>query len=235
MKTIGIVGGTGPDSTAEYYRALVALSRERLGDGIPRILVNSLDGDRAAELFGFVGGGRHDELAAALVDEVALLATAGADLALLASNTLHVVFDEVGAGSPIPLISIVEAACMAAVEQGVHRPALLATTFTVQADLYRPVFGPRGIDVMHPGTADQHLIHDIYVRELLHAQFVPQSRDALLGVVARMQAEQRIDGVILGGTELPLLLTGARWHGIPFLDTGRLHAAAALDAAVRST
>lgn len=231
VKAIGIVGGTGPDSTAEYYRAFVALSRARPGTVMPRIIVDSIDGDHAAQLLQLVGAGRLEELAQEILREVHILATAGAELGMLASNTLHIAFDAVAAASPIPLVNIVDATGDAAAERGVRRPGLLATSFTVAADLYQTALRRRGIEVISPDVKDQERVHAIYVGELLEARFEPTSRDELLAIVARMREQHGIDGLILGGTELPLLLTDPSWRGLPFLDTGRLHVAAALSIA----
>ena len=150
------------------------------------------------------------------------LARAGADFGALAANTPHIVFDQLRARSPIPLISIVEATCDRARELGLKRVTLFGTRFTMQAGFYPEVFAGSGIDLVIPGQADQDYIHEKYMDELLQNIFLPETRQGLLAIVDRMKARDGIDGLILGGTELPLILRGAE-SDIPFLDTTRIH------------
>jgi len=141
MKTIGIVGGLGPESTIEYYRFLIAAYQERQPDGsFPSIIINSLDLQRGLAL---VTANQLDELAAFLADGVESLARAGASFGLMAANTPHIVFDEVQRRSPIPLLSIVEAAREAAQQLSLTRLALLGTGFTMKGRFYPEVFSPR--------------------------------------------------------------------------------------------
>lgn len=169
---------------------------------------------------------RREELVADLLAELRTLEASGAEIGLLASNTLHVVFDELKDASPIPLVSIVEAAAEAAT--GLVRLGLFATTFTIRADLYRPVFARRGIEVVAPTERDQELIQRAYFEELTAGTFLPETRDRLLDIADRMGADHELDGIILGGTELPLLLPEESRSGVRFLDTGRIHAEAAV-------
>ena len=224
MRTLGIVGGTGPDSTAAYYGAIVEISRQRSAGGYPRLLIASLGSGDGARLLELAAADRREDLTACLLAELRTLASAGAEIGLLASNTLHIVFDELAAVSPIPLVSIVEAAAEAAV--GFRRLGLFATRFTMQADLYRPVFARRGIEIIAPSDDDQALIHRTYMDELIAGSFRPETRAQLLDVAARMRAAHDVDGIILGGTELALLLPDKSWDGVRFLDTGRIHAEA---------
>ncbi|HYK95629.1 MAG TPA: amino acid racemase [Candidatus Dormibacteraeota bacterium] len=224
MRTLGIVGGTGPDSTAEYYRTIVEISRARAAGGYPRILITSVSSVEGTRVIELVSADRRRELVARLLAELRTLEAAGAEIGLLASNTLHVVFDELQTVSPIPLVSIVEAAAEAAT--GSVRLGLFATTFTIRADLYRPVFARRGIEVVAPSAMDQELIHRAYFEELTAGMFLPVTRDRLLDIADRMVAAHDLDGIILGGTELPLLLPEESRTGLRFLDTSRIHAEA---------
>lgn len=221
MATLGIIGGIAPESTIQYYRLIVAAYREQRGDGAyPSILINSIDLKRLLDL---AAAERLAELTEYLLRELERLARAGADVALFASNTPHLVFEEVRSRAPIPLISIVEAACAAAEAQGLTRVGLLGTRFTMQARFYPDVFARAGISVVVPDADEQRWVHDRYVSELIPAIFRPETREQMLALVGRMKARDGIDGVILGGTELPLLLpdTGG---GLPLLDTTRIHA-----------
>jgi aspartate racemase len=226
MKTAGIVGGIAPESTIQYYRLMISIYRERKGDGsYPSILINSIDMKTMLDL---IGSGDLVGVTKYLVAEVERLARAGAAFALLASNTPHIVFDEIQRQSPIPLLSIVEAACAAAQELSLKRVGLFGTRFTMQGRFYPEVFSSRGITVITPDTAAQEYIHGKYMSELVNGLFLPDTRDRMLEIVARLRAEKGIDGLVLGGTELPLLFSGVDGEGFPFLDTTRIHAESAV-------
>lgn len=221
MRTIGIVGGIAPESTIAYYRQLVARLRERLGDGsYPPIVINSID---MTHMLALIGDGRTAELVAYLTGEVWKLAAAGAEVGLFASNTPHIVFDEVQRESPIPLVSIVDAAAAAAEARGLKRLALLGTRFTMRGRFYPAVFAARQIALVPPYPDEQTYVHDRYMGELVLGVFTPETRAGVLALVERMRERDEIDGVILGGTELPLLLGDTTRAPLPFLDTTQLH------------
>lgn len=175
-----------------------------------------------------VSAGEIADLVRFLSAEIRKLAAAGADLALLASNTPHLVFDELESSSPIPLISIVRSTCEAAKALGLKTVGLIGTRFTMQGKFYPDVFAKAGITVVVPGEEDQFYTHDKYMSELVNAKFLPETRRGLLAVVERMKEQKQIEGVILGGTELPLLLRDAGSLGIPLLDTTTIHVEAAV-------
>jgi aspartate racemase len=221
VQTAGIVGGIGPESTVDYYRAIVALYRSRKGDGsYPPLIVNSID---LQKVLAFVADGQLEPLTSYLADAIERLAAAGADFAVLASNTPHVVFGALARRSPIPLISIVEAAAAAARARRLKRLGLIGTRSTMQGAFYPQAFERAGMAIVSPSAAEQTRIHDIYMNELVPGIFRDESRAALLEIVSSIQAREKIDGLILGGTELPLLLRGHDTPGLPFLDTARLH------------
>ncbi|MBI3636740.1 MAG: amino acid racemase [Candidatus Rokubacteria bacterium] len=221
MKMLGIVGGTAPESTIEYYRLIVAAYRHRAGDGsYPSLLINSID---LKHMLALIAGDRLAEVTRFLLAEVERLARAGAEFGLLASNTPHIVFDDLRRQSPIPLISIVETACDAARALGLTRVGLIGTRFTMQGHFYAEVFAPRGIALCVPASPDREYIHDKYMGELVNGIFRPDTRDAVFAIVERLRTAEGIQGVILAGTELPLLLGDGAGRGIPFLDTTRLH------------
>jgi aspartate racemase len=217
MKTLGIVGGIAPESTIDYYRQLIA-------GGLRSILINSIDIDR---LLGLAANDL-DTLGDWLVEEVARLERAGADIGLLAANTPHIVFDDVRKRSSLPLISIVEAARDEALSRGMKRVAILGTRFTMLGRFYRDVFRAAGIEIVPPDADDLAFIHDTYVNELVKAVFQPAKRERVLQIVEKMKP---IDGVLLAGTELPLLLRTDLHDGVPLLDTTRIHVSAAIRAA----
>ena len=220
MKMLGIVGGIAPGSTVDYYQQLIASYRAEKGDNsYPSILINSIDVTR---MLGLVADGRRDELIAYLGDAIARLGRGGADFALLASNTPHVVFDDLRRRSPIPLLSIVEAACEEAAARGFRSVGLLGTRFTMVGRFYPEVFAARGIAVQPPDPGDLEYVHAKYVGELVNNEFRADTRERVLQVIGRLAAAG-VDGVLLAGTELPLLLRDGQDPGVPLLDTTRIH------------
>ena len=227
VATLGIVGGIGPESTIEYYRTVIRAYQERHGASAqPSIVINSVD---AHEMLGLFGAGRIPEAIEFLLGALRRLADAGASAGIIAANTPHVVFDEVQARSPIPLVSIVTATCDFVRAAGWKSPALFGTRYTMGGHFYQDVFARAGIEILLPDEADQAYIHDKYMTELIRTQFLDATRDGLTAIVARMKAQRAIDAVILGGTELPLVLRGKEAAGVPLVDTTQVHARAAVD------
>jgi aspartate racemase len=227
MKTLGIVGGIAPESTIEYYRSIIALYRSRRSDGsYPALIINSID---MQKMLGMIGAGELAGVAQYLLDEVRKLASAGADFGLFASNTPHIVFDAIRRESPIPLLSIVESACRAATALGMKKVGLIGTRFTMQGTFYPEVFSRHAVGLVVPDAADQEYVHDKYMGELVSGVYLPETRDGLVAVVERLKQREGIDGLILGGTELPLILRGAAVTGVPWLDTTRIHAEEAVE------
>src|ERR1700730_3737704 len=226
MKTLGMIGGVGPESTIDYYKNIIALYRERKRDGTyPQFVINSINLTKGID---FVNANDLAGMAGFLLEEIAKLPLAGAEFGLIAANTPHIVFDAIAPKSPIPLISIVEATCAHAKAQKLKRLALFGTRYTMQADFYPKVFSREGIELVVPDPKDQDYIHDKYLNELVPGIFLPETRAGLLEIVDRLTAKVDIDGVILAGTELPLILCDPVHNGIPFLDTMKIHAQAAV-------
>jgi aspartate racemase len=227
MKILGIVGGIGPESTIDYYRTLVASWQRRKPDGsYPCVIINSIDAERLVSCF---KRGDLESAARELKIAVRRLADAGADVGLIAANTPHLVFDEVADAATIPLISIVDAACRAAESYGIQRPGLFGTRFTMQATFYPETFRRAGMTIVVPSPEEQDFIHDKYMTELINGMFLDETRTRLEAIVAAMQQRDGIDGVILGGTELPLILKEPTCAGIPVLDTTRIHVESAIE------
>ena len=227
MQTIGLIGGIAPGSTIDYYRLLMEGYRARQPDGSqPLILINSIDLQYFLRL---VSSGDRHRLVDYLVPELDKLARAGADFGLFASNTPHLVFDDVNAQSPIPLVSIVEAAGVAASAQGLTSVGLLGTRFTMEGGFYPSVFARYGVTVTVPSADDRTYVHDHYLGELVRGVFHDSTRAGMMAVIGRMRAEAGIEAVVLGGTELPLLFRDGPAPGLPLLDTTQLHVDAVLD------
>lgn len=221
MKTVGVIGGIGPESTIEYYRQLIAAYQAQKRDGsYPPIVINSVNMKVLVNLFE-----ANDLLHVTeyLVGAIQKLAGGGAEYGLLAANTPHIVFDEVHRRSPIPLVSIVEATCEAAQALGLKRLGLFGTRFTMQGQFYPQVFSRAEIALVVPQPQEQTYIHDKYMNELVKGIILTETRQRLLSMVDRLKEQEGIEGLILGGTELPLILGDGTYHDIPFLDTTRIH------------
>jgi len=226
MKTVGIVGGLGPESTIDYYRSIISVYRRRVTDGsYPSIIIISLDVDKALRL---VSSNHLEQLAEYLAASIRKLSDAGADFALLSANTPHVVFNEVRRLSPLPLISIVEATCQEVKRRGLKSVGLLGTRFTMSGRFYPEIFEKQDIALVPPSLEEQAYIHDKYVNELVNGVFLPETRNRLQEIIATQKQRDRVEGVILAGTELPLVLCAESVEGLPLLDTTQIHVNAAV-------
>jgi len=228
VKTIGIVGGIGPESTIDYYRLLLARAPEFAGTGSPQIVINSVDFWAMRRV---LEAGDDAGLADMLVREIDVLERAGAGLAIIAANTPHMVFDRVQPRVALPLVSIVEATREAAEAQGLRRLGLLGTRFTMLGTYYGEAFTKRGMAVVAPDRPDLDYVHDKYVGELVEGTFLDATRGGLVAVIERLRKNAGVDGIILGGTELPLILRGVPFD-LPLLDTTRIHVDAVLKTAL---
>jgi aspartate racemase len=219
MKIAGIIGGIGPESTIEYYRQILAAFRERKPDaGAPQIVVNSVDMKQMLTLIA-----AHDlaRLTEFLTAEVQRLARAGAQVGLISAVTPHLVFDEIQ--SPIPLISIVQATSDAAKALGLMKLGLFGTRFTMQARFFPDVLAKNGIALAVPAPEQQDYIHQVYFGELVQGTIRPETRERLLAIVDQMRRNEGIEGLIIGGTDLSVILADVPDQGIPFLDATRIH------------
>jgi aspartate racemase len=222
MTTVGIVGGLGPESTVDYYRRLLEAWEREDPSTAPSIVIDSLDVRRALHL---VASDR-PALTEYLLASLRRLAGAGVDFAAMTANTPHIVFDELAARSPVPLVSIVEVCAQDAQRRGLRRLALLGTRFTMEAPFYPVVCARYGVAVVPPNEAEQAWVHERYVGQLLRGEFRDDTRREFISLITRLRDEERIDGIILGGTELPLLLPSPVIADLPALDTTALHVAA---------
>jgi aspartate racemase len=230
VKRIGILGGTSPESTVTYYRRITREYTRRFGDhGYPEILIYSVTFQRFID---WMRSGDWKALAGAVAEGLCALSDAGAELGLIATNTLHRVFDEVAASVPIPLISILDVVSDRLNELGCQHAALLGTKITMSSSFYPEHLSRRGIETVVPTTAEQDAINRAIFDELSRGLITPESK-ALLAAVADRLIEDGADAVVLGCTELPLLIEQDDLPvPVPVLDTTILHADAALEAAI---
>jgi len=232
MKTIGMIGGIGPESTIEYYRLINASYAERITDGsYPLMMINSIDLQKLRQM---AEADERAEMTECLVSEIQKLARAGAEFGFLAANTPHMVFEEVHRQSPVPLISIVEATCKAAKGRSLEKLGLFGTRMTMQGRFYPDVFSREGIALAVPDEHDQVYIHHVYFNELVKGKVLQETRQRLLKIVDRLKEREGIQGLILGGTELSLIFRDDTVCDIPVLDTTKIHAKAIVDEALAS-
>lgn len=220
MKTLGLIGGTGPESTIEYYRLLIEAYREQQDGNYPSIIINSVN---LKLLLALMNANKLDEFAQELAGAVERLAAAGADFAAFTANTPHIVFDEVQRRSRIPLVSIVEATSEKVQALDLKRVGLFGTGFTMHGKFYPEVFSRAGMVLVTPNEEEQSYIHEKYIGELLNNLFLPETRERLLAIADELKAREGIEALILGGTELPLLLKDELHNGMPLLDTTKIH------------
>ena len=220
MKTLGLIGGTGPESTIDYYRLLTAQYREKMDGASPPVIINSVDLKR---MIAWMSANELDKVTDYLVGEFETLEKAGVDFAALTANTAHIVFDELKQRVNLPLISIVEAACERAQALNLKSVGLFGTRYTMQAPFYPKVFSRTSIKLVTPNEEEQDYIHDKYFNELLKDTFLPETRTKFLAIADEMRARDGIEALILGGTEIPLLLRTEEHNGIQLLDTTRIH------------
>ncbi len=219
MTSVGLVGGLGPESTIDYYRRIIERWQRRDPTTTPPMVIDSLDPNRALYLV------QHDvrELFDYILGSVRRLAGAGVDFIAITANTPHLLFDELARASSCPMISIVEVCAEEARRRGITRPLILGTRFTMEAPFYPEVLARFSIAVVTPGDEERRWVHERYVTELLKGDFRAETRDAFLVLIAQLREREGIDAVILGGTELPLLLGMKTIAGLPVLDTTELH------------
>ncbi len=225
MKKIGIIGGLGPESTIDYYRLILDLYRkEKTEKEGPEIIIYSLNFNK---VFRIMETMRWDKLKDLLVDAVKSISKAGADFALIASNTPHIVFEQVKALSPIPMLSIVEETCKVIECLSLKKVGLFGTQITMQSDYYQKVFERYSITIAVPKKHEQEYIHKKITTELLFGKILEETRKGLLSIVEKMIERNSIQGLILGCTEIPLILTKDDF-GITFFNTSKIHAESAV-------
>ena len=228
MKTIGLIGGMSWESTAIYYRVINQEVQKRLG-GVhsARLVMFSVD---FAELEELQRADRWDEATKLMVDAGRTLARAGAELLLICTNTMHRMADEVEQGAGIPLLHICDPAARKAKAEGLSRVALLGTAYTMEQSFYKDRLRAHGLDVIVPDEVDRAVAHRVIYEELVCGKIEQASRKACREIIARLVARSA-QGIILGCTELPLLIKPED-SAVPLFDTTTLHALAAVDLAL---
>jgi aspartate racemase len=220
-KKIGVIGGVGPESSVEYYRLIIKRFRERLNtQDYPEIVINSIN---MTEMLSYVFDNRLDKLVDFLSAKIKVLEDAGADYGAIASNTPHIVFDRLAERVRLPLISIVEETCKVIHEKKLPRVGLLGTKSTMTNGFYNRAAKELGIEIIIPRSDKQDYIHEKYMSELVLNKILPETKQQLINIIRNLIEKESIKGVILGGTELPLILSQDDFSDIEIFDTTKIH------------
>lgn len=224
MRTIGMLGGMSWESTTEYYRLANQLVRDRRGGlrSAP-LLLHSVDFAEVAEM---QRRGQWDDAGHYLAERAVGLETAGADVIVLCTNTMHIVADRIEAAVTVPFLHIVDVTAEAVRAAGLTRVGLLGTAFTMEQDFYADRMAERGVELVVPDADDRATVHRVIFDELVLGVLSEESRSAYLDVVARL-ADRGAQGVVLGCTEIELLLSPDDCP-LPAFPTTRLHVEAAV-------
>lgn len=230
MQKIGLIGGIGPESTVSYYRQLVQGVKQREGEhALPRLSIETLN---AFQVFALCKQEKYDDLAAYVLEAIHSLAAAGAKCAALTGNTPIIVFEQLKAASPIPLVSAIEATVFEAKKRGIKTVGLLGTVFTMTNTFFVIPFEREGIKVVVPSASEIKYIQAKIESELEHGVVTGETRTGLVKIIADMKDRAGIEQIVLGCTELPLILSDAT-SPVPCLDTVAIHVAALIEEIVK--
>jgi len=227
-KTIGILGGVSPESTITYYEHIVRTYCERYGDhSYPEILIYSVS---FQTIMDWQREKMWDKIEKSLTNGIIRLNKGGADFGLIASNTMHFVFKKVQKRSPIPLISIIDATAEKIKKEGIDTVGLLGTAFTMSQGFYKEKLLHSGINVLVPREKEQKYINRVIHKELINGKVIPRSKEGFLKIIKSL-VDRRAQGVILGCTEIPLLVRDEDSR-VKLFDTTEIHADEALSYAI---
>lgn len=220
VKKVGLVGGIGPASTLDYYKGITEGYRMKIGgDNYPPMIIDSLN---LAEMYSLVSNKQWDEFTNRFVDSIKNLAAGGANFAAMAANTAHIVFDDINRQSPLPIISIVDETCKTAQSKNCKSVVIFGTAFTMSSGLYSNAFAKYGIDAFVPTEEEQKAIHNIIFPNLQEGIVLPEEKRIMLQIANRILAEKNADALVLGCTELPLIIQENDLD-VLLLDTTQIH------------
>ena len=220
MKKIGLVGGTGPESTLMYYKELnTRIDRMTGGAAMPDIAIESVNFRRA---WGYVAAGQYDLLADYLAEKVNSLRLGGAEVISLTAGTMHIVLEDLLRKTEVPLVSIPRAVCREALERGYRKIGLLGTIFTMEQDYMKTDFREAGIEVVIPEKADRELVAKRILEELENGIVKESTLQEFREIIRKMRDRDGIEAVVLGCTELPMILNPDNCP-VPCLDSVEIH------------
>jgi aspartate racemase len=221
MKKIGVIGGVGPESTIVYYKLIIEKFRKKFNTkDTPSLLINSIN---VMHMAGLIANNQIKPLIEFLTLELRTLEHAGVTHGAISANTPHLVFDEVQAQTPIKLVSIVEETCKFVKSNGTTRVLLLGTKATMSAGFYNKVAVKYNLEVITPDPDQQEYIHEKYLNELLFNDIRPDTKKELISIVRKVQINSNVQGLILGGTELPLILSTSDFDDLHVYDSAAIH------------
>lgn len=230
FKTIGMIGGIAPASTIDYYQRIISRFQERTGQrDYPSLIINSINMNHMMNL---INNDHLDELVDYLSEEIFVLEKAGAKVVFMASNTPHIVYQPLVSRLRTKMVSIVDSTIAYAQSKGYRRLGLFGTQSTMEGEFFQDGFEAAGMEIITPMPDERKFIHKIYMEELARGRFMPETKNRLLTIANRMYQEGQIDSLILGGTELPLILKSSDMEDIELLNTTKIHVEKILDAAI---
>jgi aspartate racemase len=228
-KRIGLLGGMSPESTVEYYLHITRTYTSRFGDySYPEIIIYSVSFQPYVD---WQHQERWDQVAQGLGAAARCLEAAGADFIVIATNTMHLVLDQIQAHVRIPILSLLDVVANAIQGQGLRTVGLLGTKFTMEKSFYHQTLARQGIAVLVPSADERRYINEVIYKELVAGTIHAESRAGFIQVIQNL-VQQGAEGIILGCTEIPLLVTQAD-VAVPLFDSTRLHAEAALNYALQ--
>lgn len=226
MKKLGLVGGMGPESTIPYYHDIVYGVKEKLGSNVfPELTIESVN---VFEVLQLCGEKKYNELTDYLMNAINNLVNSGSDFIALSANTPHIVFDNLKEKSTVPLVSIIEAARDEAVRLNMCKLGLFGTSFTMAGEFFKKPFYDSDIEIVIPTEEEMEFINKKITSELELGVVKEQTLQAFQEIIVRMKQESEIEAIILGCTELPLLLNDAV-SAVPCLDTMKIHIKSLID------
>jgi aspartate racemase len=230
MKTIGLIGGLSWESSAVYYRIMNELVRDQLGGThSAKSLMYSVDFEEFERLQHL---GDWQQLEKMMLDAGMRLKKGGADFIVICTNTMHKMADLLEQEVGLPVLHIADAAAAEVKKRGLRKVALLGTKFTMEEDFYKGRLAEKhGLEVLIPNEKEREVIHSVIYKELVVGKILASSRDEYRKIIETLHG-RGAEGVILGCTEIPLLI-GANDAAIPVFDTTQIHAAAAVEFALR--
>ncbi|WP_445489977.1 aspartate/glutamate racemase family protein [Niallia sp. 03133] len=230
MKTIGLIGGLSWESTVDYYRLINTLIKEKLG-GLhsAKCQMYSFDFE---EIVALQKSGNWEKATELMVNAAKTLENSGADLVLICTNTMHKMAPEVQEALSVPLIHIAEATAKSINGKGLKKVGLLGTKFTMEHDFYKDILSKNGISTVIPEEKDRQIVHDVIFNELCKGKFHSDSKEKYKDIINKLIA-QGAEGIILGCTEIPLLIT-EKDTDIPLFNTTYLHAKEAVATALET-
>jgi aspartate racemase len=221
INKIGVIGGIGPESSIEYYRLIIKRFQEiEATTEYPEFIIQSVN---MTEMLGYVFDKKLDQLVDFLIERINILQKVGVEYVAIASNTPHIVFEKLSEKVSIPLISIVEETCKNVAAEKIKRVGLLGTKSTMSSGFYNSVAEQHNIQVVIPSLEDQDYIHNKYMSELVFNTILPDTKNKLIEIIKKIKKEDLIEGLILGGTELPLIIKQTDFSDIKIFDTTKIH------------